>query len=228
MNSEFRQRRKTFMKSISHSPLRSMIVSTFLTISSCGMECEDEGIRIALCGDSTMANYITQEGYVGWGEVLHTYLSPNASIFNHAVPGANAELFVRERLSTAIKSRPNIAIIQFGHNFGDSIRELQSLDSIAKSFQLNGARVIFITPMVGRELHVLNPPLNSAIRQAALRLKSPIIQLDSLSSTQWRQVGIDSMPLFFRDFIHLSGMGASMISKIIASSLITLEPSLKP
>ncbi|HQF55549.1 MAG TPA: hypothetical protein PK208_10565, partial [Fibrobacteria bacterium] len=73
------------------------------------------GLRVVLCGDSTMSHYAAEGGIVGWGEVLHGFLDPDAALFDLAIPGATAESFLREGLPGALAATADIAIVQFGH-----------------------------------------------------------------------------------------------------------------
>lgn len=198
-----------------------------LILSGC-IASSDRGPRLVLCGDSTMADYSRTGGVVGWGEVLHLSLNRSASILDLAIPGANAQSFLKEGLPSALATHPDVALVQFGHNAGDSLAEAKALDSIAGAFRRFGAKVVFVAPMTARSGVQLQPQLDSGIRQAATRLGCPIIRLDSSSRRIWQQTGSDSLPLFFVDVIHLTGLGALRIAPLVARDLVAIEPELSP
>jgi hypothetical protein len=175
-----------------------------------------------------MASYSTMGGVVGWGEVLHLSLNSDASVFDLAIPGANAQSFLKEGLPGALATHPDLALVQFGHNPGDSLAETNALDSIAHAFLRFGAKVVFVTPMTARDGVQLHPLLDSGIRQAAARLGCPVILLDSSSLRTWNGTDSDSLPLFFVDFIHLTGLGALRIAPLVARDLVAIEPELSP
>lgn len=81
--------------------------------------------RIWIAGDSIAADhsYEDENDYAnfvhGWGEMLGNYMTDNAQIFNKAISGQSAKLFIEENNYQDIKngiSAGDILLIQFGHN----------------------------------------------------------------------------------------------------------------
>lgn len=203
------------------------IVGVALVFSGCATD-PGGGLRVVLCGDSTMSPYATESGIVGWGEVLSGFLDPGAVLFNHAVSGATAESFLREGLSGALAANADIAVIQFGHNENDSLREARAVDSLVSAFRARRTRAILVTPMESRDGSAGFGNLAAGIRQAGDRLDLPVVPLDSLSHLAWSAAGPDSTRLFFYDHIHLNGAGATRIAALVAGWILRLEPELQP
>lgn len=199
-----------------------------LLLGGCLSDPTVDGATLVLCGDSTMATYAFQDGMVGWGQTLARNLRKGTAVFNHAIPGATAESFVREGLPGALAAGADIALIQFGHNLNDSLREATFLDSIVAAFRARRTRPILVTPMRDRRDVVGSPALDAGIRQAGERLGCPVVPLDSLSHAAWAKAGTDSLEVFFYDQIHLTGAGAARISAMVAAWISPLEPELRP
>ncbi len=183
---------------------------------------------MVLCGDSTMSHYAAEGGIVGWGEVLHGFLDPDAALFDLAIPGATAESFLREGLPGALAANADIAIVQFGHNGNDSLREARAVDSMVSAFRARRTRTILVTPMESRDGIAGAGTLAAGIRQAGARLDLPVVPLDSLSHLAWAAAGPDSMELFFHDHVHLTGAGALRIAALAAEWIARFEPELRP
>ena len=184
----------------------------------------ESGIAIILCGDSTVARYAGQNPVVGWGEALPKYLDEDVSIFNHAVPGSTAESFYENGMTNALMAHADIALVQFGHNYNDSIREAHFLDSITTAFQHEGTEVIFITPMRDREKKLIYPALDQAIRDAAGRHHLPLIPLDSLTGVAWSRAGENGVGAWLQDRIHLTANGADLVAGMVAQALCNMQP----
>jgi lysophospholipase L1-like esterase len=209
-------------------PVSSWQVIALLLLSGCIIDSGSGGLRVVLCGDSTMARYAGEGTVVGWGEVLPKYLNKSTAVFNHGIPGSTAKSFLNEAMEHAIASHSDIAIIQFGHNNGEIAEESQALDTLLDQFQANGTSVILVTPMESRIRSLLYPALDSVLRNAAARHHVPLVPLDSLSHIAWMRVPDDSIGEYFKDMIHLTGNGADRIASMIVPRLISIEPSLKP
>ncbi len=199
-----------------------------LALAGCVSDRGGDGFRVVLCGDSTMASYATESGIVGWGEVFHRFLDPDAVVFDRAVPGATAESFLREGLPGALAANADVAVVQFGHNGNDSLREARALDSLVAAFRSRRMRTILVTPMESRDGVAGFGALAAGIRQAGARLDCPVVPLDSLSHLAWSGAGPDSLDMFFRDHIHLTGAGAMRIAALAAGWIVRLEPELRP
>lgn len=74
------------------------------------------GVRIVLVGDSTVADYPGSET-AGWGEAFPAFVGAGAVVINHAKGGRSSKTFLNEgRWKRALASKPQVVLIQFGHN----------------------------------------------------------------------------------------------------------------
>lgn len=201
-------------------------IAAVLGLSGCIVS--PSGPRVVLCGDSTQAAYASTGGKVGWGEVLYRELASDVSVLDLGIPGATAASFREEMLSQAVAAHAQVALVQFGHNYGDSLEEARAVDSIVVALRRGGSRVILVTPMASRSGAMSWPSLDSGMHAAARRLDCPLVPLDSLSRADWQQAGADSLGLLFVDSIHLTAAGAIRVAHRVAQCLRPLDPELFP
>jgi len=72
---------------------------------------------VAIAGDSTVASYPADSKQQGWGRYLQDEFSSDVKVVNLAKGGRSAKTFLQEGLwDKLIEARPNIVLIQFGHN----------------------------------------------------------------------------------------------------------------
>ncbi len=206
---------------------RSLFCLAFFLLAGC---LTDSGhhLRLIICGDSIASRYAAESGIVGWGEVIADSLSDQVDVYNHSVPGISAQSFVSGSLSRALAAHADIALVHFGHNYNDSLNEAVALDSMIRSFERNGTRVVLIAPMQTRSNSQHWPVLDGAVHAAARRHAVPLVPLDSLTSAAWTALGTAGTAQLYHDEIHLNADGACRVAGMIASSLISFEPELKP
>ncbi|MCB9497241.1 MAG: hypothetical protein H6686_10200 [Fibrobacteria bacterium] len=174
---------------------------------------------LALCGDSTMAEYLVQGDIRGWGQELPSHLDPKILVANRAVPGATAASFFEESWDAVKRMAPAWIVFQFGHNPGDPRQEEFSLRSMIHEARAIGSVPLLIAPMAGRNRTILLPHLDSVMRSVAKSESVPIIPLDSLSLLRWKAMDNDSLDRIFIDFIHPTPLGASVIASMVAPLL---------
>src|ERR1041385_6720602 len=76
-------------------------------------------LRIALVGDSTVADYLKPgDPHRGWGQLFPEFVDTNRVIVqNFAVNGRSTKTFKSEgRWEKVLAFKPNYIFIQFGHN----------------------------------------------------------------------------------------------------------------
>ena len=103
-----------------------LILSAFTTVDT-------QPITIFTIGDSTMADYNTQNGYQGrgWAQMLPCFLTEaNVKIENHASSGRSTLSFINEGRWDKVLSRlkkGDYVFIQFGHNDEKTTKELHTV-----------------------------------------------------------------------------------------------------
>lgn len=103
-----------------------LILSAFTTV-------DPQPITIFTIGDSTMADYNTQNGYQGrgWAQMLPCFLTEaNVKIENHASSGRSTLSFINEGRWDKVLSRlkkGDYVFIQFGHNDEKTTKELHTV-----------------------------------------------------------------------------------------------------
>ncbi len=103
-----------------------LILSAFTTVDT-------QPITIFTIGDSTMADYNTQNGYQGrgWAQMLPCFLTEaNVKIENHASSGRSTFSFINEGRWDKVLSRlkkGDYVFIQFGHNDEKTTKELHTV-----------------------------------------------------------------------------------------------------
>jgi lysophospholipase L1-like esterase len=206
--------------------MRNSILVILLALASC--DHISSSWSMVLCGDSTMAAYNGENGYVGWGEFVGVNLSDDLAIYNRALPGASAERFRVSALAGALALRADFALVQFGHNSADSLSESMALDSIIAAFRRAGTQVVLVTPMCNRDNIIRFPKLDGAVRNASSRHNVPLIPLDSLSNQEWSELGESARKNAFFDITHLNVVGASRVAMLVAARLVDIIPEIAP
>ena len=81
---------------------------------------EPKPIRIAMAGDSTMANYKSPpaaKGLTGWGMLFGEFFKDRVEIINLAASGRSTLSFRQQGFwKRALDAKPNYVFIQFGDN----------------------------------------------------------------------------------------------------------------
>src|SRR5262249_27214763 len=116
-------------------------------------------VRIALVGDSTVADYKLEDPQRGWGQLFPEFVdAKRATIKNFAVNGRSTKTFKLEgRWEPIFDFQPNYIFIQFGHNDSHPKERPEATDAATDyttyledyvtSGRAHGAEVILVTPM---------------------------------------------------------------------------------
>src|SRR5690606_19800922 len=157
----------------------------------------NDGIKIFMIGDSTMANRPYKDGNPakGWGQVLGLYFNSNITVENHATNGRSTKSFIDEGRWETVREnlrKGDYVIIQFGHNdekINDSTRYRSPTDYqmnlekfISETLEL-GANPILATPIVRRrfdekgEFYDTHGEYPEAARRAARNKRVPLLDL---------------------------------------------------
>jgi lysophospholipase L1-like esterase len=199
--------------------------------------------RLYFIGDSTMA---TKNGY---GDAVCEWLKGHATCFNLAKNGRSSKSFMAEGLWTEalahMKNNPQQqklwVLIQFGHNDqpGKPGRSTnlateypQNLERYAQDARAIGANPVFVTPLIRRSFKAGQHQDDliewaQAMKQVALKLQVPLIDLHHMSKIKVISVGEDQADQYAEtpkgtpkfDRTHLGPLGACVFGAMVLNQL---------
>lgn len=199
--------------------------------------------RVYFIGDSTMA---TQNGY---GDAVCAWLKDKAECLNLAKNGRSSKSYREEGLwAQAIEKMKNNpkhlnqwVLIQFGHNDqpGKPGRSTnlateypQNLERYAQDARAIGANPVFVTPLIRRSFKAGQHQDDliewaQAMKQVALKLQVPLIDLHHMSKIKVTSVGEDQADQYAEtpkgtpkfDRTHLGPLGACVFGAMVLNQL---------
>ena len=202
--------------------------------------------RLTIIGDSTVCEYPPEHACRGWGQYIQDYFKDTLRVINLAKSGRSTKTFINEGLwSKALKTRPDILLIQFGHNDSHAPDRPESTDA-ATDFQdylrryIDESRAINATPIlvtpVQRRTYRPSGTLNNslivyanAMKKIAARKKVSVVDLNASSGQLYEQLGVvanDIVANAPEDRTHFNEEGARMIAHLVMQELTQLEPRL--
>jgi lysophospholipase L1-like esterase len=214
----------------------------------------ESAIRMVIIGDSTVCNYPDSHTNRGWGMYIEERFSAGAvKVINLAASGRSTKTFIQEgRWQKALDEKPNLVLIQFGHNDSHAPANPESTDfagdykdylrKYVDESRAIGATPILVTPMVRRtfdpqgkiaESQAANRPLSAyavAMREVAKEKQAPLIDLYESSKALAERIGekasreMDAKP---GDVTHFNEKGARAIAELVMKELTTAAPALK-
>lgn len=215
-----------------------------------GVQADANAIRIALVGDSTVADYKPEDSMRGWGQLFPELIDvKRATVRNFAVNGRSTKTFKNEgRWETVLAFKPHYIFIQFGHN--DSHAPGRPESTAAKTDYSNylreyiataraqGATPILITPMHrgrwaedGSRLTQELRPYADAVRQVAREQSAPLVDLYASSEYAFEQMGDEGLKRIFAapdtDRTHFNVIGARLLAWLVAEETARVVPALK-
>jgi lysophospholipase L1-like esterase len=162
-------------------------------------------IKIYTIGDSTMATFAPSAyPLTGWGAVFQYFFDSNSvEIINKGVPSMSTKTFYTNYWATvkAVLASGDYVFIQFGHNdlhynIGVDAYK-QYLTMYVNEIRAKGAIPIFVTSMIknvwtnGVVSTTSISPYPETMRQMAVSLKVPLIDLNAKSATLIQSLGKD-------------------------------------
>jgi lysophospholipase L1-like esterase len=193
-------------------------------------------LKIALVGDSTMADFKQESPCRGWGSYLHEKLdATHYEVVNEARAGRSSKTFLTEGLwSKVLLQKPDYVLIQFGHNDSHAADKPESTDP-RTVFPENLRRYvdearaakcepILLTPVCRRSFtpdgHIDNTlePYVEAVKAVAAEKKVPLIDLNAMSLVMCEKMGpqeclkISSTP---KDVTHFNEAGARKVMELV-------------
>jgi lysophospholipase L1-like esterase len=226
-------------------------------ISSCNGEVTavavpSQPLRIALAGDSTVCDWPSSHPNRGWGQFVGEYFAPGKVILvNLAASGRSTKTFLKEgRWNKLLAGKPNIILIQFGHNDSHDPQKPGSTDP-ANDFRDNlrryvdearagGAVPILVTPMVRRNFAAsgrIDESLPRSLSAYALAMKAVgeekkvfVIDLHSSSKALAEKLGptaSGAMASTKEDNTHFNEKGARAMAALVMTRLPEADPRIK-
>ena len=205
-----------------------------------------EKVKIALAGDSTVANYKPGDNIAGWGQVIRLFLNDNCEVENLAVGGRSSKTFIEEgRWTKLLAGKPQFVLIQFGHNdsHGKDKPESTAADGNYKDFlrkyadDAKAAAItpVFITPMHRRTfdksgaLTAELKPYADAMKEVAAEKGVFCVDLYESSGNLLNELGESKSEFLYRpsDRTHFSPEGAYKMAGLIAKDLKKQESPMK-
>ncbi|HEY3328720.1 MAG TPA: rhamnogalacturonan acetylesterase [Capsulimonadaceae bacterium] len=202
-------------------------------------------IRIALAGDSTVADYPGDDPMRGWGQILPRYFNTDDVIIgNFAAGGRSTKTFITEgRWASVLAFKPDWVLIQFGHNDSHEPHLPESTDADTEYAALlrryvddtheAAATPILVTPMhrarwneTGVHLTQELAPYADAMRRVAAEKGVALIDLYALSEAAFEEMGEPALsgllaePL--NDRTHFNAAGAELFAGMVASQFMRI------
>lgn len=206
-------------------------------------------VRIALIGDSTQTNH------AGYGRGFCANLTSKVDCVNLSQGGASTKTYRELGLwSKALATKPDFALIQFGHNDLQTAEHLdrqvpldryrENLRQFIEEARSNGIQPILVTPLTritfdaeGKVKSDLGA-YASAMAQVASIMKVPLIDLHKDSGNYLNSIGPeksltmevvkrDANDKLVPDHTHLNWYGSYAIGRIVALGLAKEVPDLK-
>jgi lysophospholipase L1-like esterase len=209
-------------------------------------------IRIALVGDSTVADYLKPgDLHRGWGQLFPEFVDTNrVTVQNFAVNGRSTKTFKKEgRWEKVLAFKPDYVFIQFGHNDSHAKEKPEATDAktdytaylrgYVESARAQGAIPILVTPMHrgswAKDGHHLTQellPYADAMRAVAKTENVPLIDLYALSEKAFEALTAGQLDTIFAntaaDHTHFNETGARWLAGMVAEETSRVVPTLKP
>jgi lysophospholipase L1-like esterase len=200
-----------------------------------------EPLRLVITGDSTVADYPTNQGQRGWGQFIPEYFNDHVKVTNLAKNGRSTKTFLKEGLwAKALALRPDIVLIQFGHNDSHDPKNPEAtkadgdytayLKQFVKEARDIGALPILVTPVQRRTKVDSLLPYAEAMRKVAAEDHVPLIDLHKSSGELYRQLGpagAAELAANDKDQTHFNEKGARAMTELVMKELPELDPRLK-
>ncbi len=208
-------------------------------------------IRIALAGDSTVADFAKPPAdrpeLAGWGQLLPEFVDEAVEVLNFARSGTSSKSFRELGLwDRLVESAPDWVLIQFGHNDqpnkgeratdpqpGGDYRE--NLRRYVSEVRAAGAAPVLVTPPARRTfvdgtLADTLAPYVEAMKSVAAETGTPLVDLHRSSFLLYAQRGERFCASHYAssetDRTHFSREGARMMARLIAEGIEREVPAL--
>lgn len=204
-------------------------------------------LKLAIIGDSTVANYPAEKPLRGWGQYLGEYFSANTKIINLAKNGRSSKTFYSDPAhfwQQALDAKPDFIFIQFGHNDSHAPEKPEAtkadgdfMDNLRRYItetRAIGATPIFVTPMHRRTfkdgaLTLELQPYANAMKKVGEEMKVPVIDLYTLSGEVFLKLGDEGSADLMgpNERTHFSEKGARLLAGLVAQASGNCDDRLK-
>jgi lysophospholipase L1-like esterase len=221
------------------------------TLGTAAAQFPGEHVRIALVGDSTVA-----EGG-GWGPGFRASFGPDVEVLNFAQNGRSSKSYLAEGFWTrALAAHPHYVLIQFGHNDNPGKGPDRETDPTT-TYRANltryiddaraaGAIPILVTSIVRRNLtadgHVVadaNLPYVEEVRRLGAARHVPVMDMYALTLRQCESLGVAGCNALGAttatgglDTTHLNAAGQKEVGVLAAAEFVRVvlpsSPSIDP
>ncbi len=190
-------------------------------------------LKVAVLGDSTVAEYTETRIQRGWGHYLQDWFTDSLQVTNVALSGRSSKSFITEGHWEKTKAvKPDVVLIQFGHNDSHAKTEPKATDAatdfrdylrkyIDETRALNALPVL-VTPMHRRtynadgSLNDILKPYAEAMKVVAAEKQVPLVDLHTASGKLIAKLGdqgsadLSNAP---GDRTHFSPKGARLMAE---------------
>ena len=208
---------------------------------------EEASLRLAIIGDSTVCEYPPERNCRGWGQYIQGYFKDTIRVINIAKSGRSTKTFIKEGLwDKTLKTKPDIVLIQFGHNDSHSPDKPESTDSktdyreylrqYIDQTRVIGGTPILVTPVQRRTYNSQGKLDNSliiyadAMKAVAAQKNVSVIDLNASSGRLYEQLGTTANDIVANapnDRTHFNEKGARMMAHLVMQELMQVVPDLK-
>jgi lysophospholipase L1-like esterase len=220
--------------------INSVSAVAFAVLLPVALQADDtKPLKIALAGDSTVADYPPDSSIEGWGQHIGACFNENVVIKNFAVSGRSTKTFLNEgSWGRLLKSNPNCILLQFGHNDSHAKEKPESTDAssdykdylrkYADEAKGAGIQILFITPMHRRTFDKDGEPSKellpyaNAMKEIASEKGITCIDLYSSSGILFKRLGDNGsadLSCSPTDRTHFSKKGAETMANLIVDEL---------
>lgn len=208
---------------------------------------DDQPVRVALVGDSTMCDYAESRPDRGWGMFVEEAFRPGrVEVGNFARAGRSTKTFIEEkRWAKTLEWEPDYVFIQFGHNDSHASENPESTDAATdyreflrryiEDSRAIGATPILVTPMVRRTFHddgALEDnlePYAEAMKAVAKEEEAAVIDLHASSWQLVESLGPEGARQLANkpgDPTHFNEKGARAMRDLVLRELPAAAPEL--
>jgi lysophospholipase L1-like esterase len=208
----------------------------------------NQPMRMVIIGDSTVCNWPASDALhrEGWGMRIQEYFKSDLTVSNLAASGRSTKTFIQEgRWDQALKLKPDVVLIQFGHNDSHASTQPEATDAatayrdflrryIDDTWAVGGVPVL-ITPMCRRTPTDNLEPYADAMKAVAAEKKVALIDLHASSAKLYAQLGTNGVVELAAhlangeiDQTHFNAKGAQAMAKLVMDELPAAAPRLKP
>lgn len=197
-------------------------------------------LEIAIAGDSTVASHGAETVQRGWGQYLQDFFGNGVVVENFARDGRSTRTFLDQGLwKKLLQTRPNIVLIQFGHNDSHAPDHPEHTDAqgdykaflteFVRESRAQGATPVLVTPVQRRTSVDTLIPYSTAMKEVAAALDVPLIDLHRLSGDLYARLGKEGTAALEKpgDRTHFNAAGARQMAILVEAELVREIPELK-